>query len=85
MQHIETKYIGASNTKPSRIRAKATCGKSVLISYPHDATNDAHAHAMAADKLRVQLGWGAMFEAGTTKRGLIFVFPPKGNEVWIGR
>lgn len=85
MQYIETKYIGASNTKPGRIRAKASGGMSVLISYPHDATNETHAHAIAADTLRVKCGWGEMFEAGATKRGLIFVFPPKGNEVWIGR
>ena len=48
-QAIETKYIGASNTKPSRIKAECW-GGSVTISYPHELDTD-KAHAAAAQAL----------------------------------
>lgn len=84
MQTIETFYIGPTNTKPGRIRAKASGGGSVTISYPHDATTTGAAHALAADKLRQKYGWDRMYLAGSTQRGYVFAFPPTENSLWLG-
>jgi hypothetical protein len=49
MQSIQTKYLPATATKPSRI--KATCDRgSITIGYPHDLSGDA-VHVAAADAL----------------------------------
>lgn len=49
MQAIITKYLPATNTKPSRI--KATCARgSVTQSYPHEFSGDA-CHAYVANML----------------------------------
>lgn len=49
MQAIQSKYIPATNTKGSRI--KATCERgSITVSYPDDLSGDA-CHVFAVDKL----------------------------------
>ena len=49
MQAIETKYLPATNTRGSRI--KATCERgSITIPYPHELSGDA-CHIAAADTL----------------------------------
>lgn len=49
MQAIKTKYLPATNTKPSRI--KATCERgSIIISYPHELSGD-EVHIAAKDAL----------------------------------
>lgn len=49
MQAIITKYLPATNTKPSRI--KATCARgSITRSYPHDFSGDS-CHAFVANLL----------------------------------
>lgn len=57
MQPISTKYHGPTNTKPSRIVARAA-GQSVTMS-PQDSTKMHHEdiHAAAAKALAVKLGW----------------------------
>ncbi len=47
MQAIITKYLPATNTKSSRV--KATCARgSLVVSYPHDLSGDAiHDYAAA--------------------------------------
>lgn len=55
MQAIETKYIGATNHKPSRIKATCTAG-SVTVSYDHSLNIDGN-HKAAAAELREKLGW----------------------------
>lgn len=48
MQAIVTRYVPATNTKPSRIKASCVRG-SVLTSYPHELSGDAvHEYAAAA-------------------------------------
>lgn len=48
-QAIETRYLGPTNTKPSRIKAECW-GGSVTISYPHELNPD-EAHRAAAQAL----------------------------------
>lgn len=57
MQPITTKYHGPTNTRPSRIIARAG-GQSVTMS-PDDSTRMLHEdiHAAAAKALAVKLGW----------------------------
>ena len=55
MQAIQTKYLGATNTKGSRIKATAAAG-SIVISYPHELSGQA-VHRAAAEQLVKKLGW----------------------------
>lgn len=84
MQTIETRYIGPTNTRGSRIKAKASGGESVTIPLDYGMTTY-HAHAKAADALRVKLGWDAMFMAEAKGTGYVFAFPPEPQASWIGR
>lgn len=59
MQAIQTKFIPASNTRGSRIKAWCEAG-SLTIGYPHEH-NEENAHLEAANALKVKLGWTAPF------------------------
>ncbi len=61
MKAIETKYIPASNTRGSRIKAYAEGVKPLTISYPHEARN---AHAVAAVALCKRMGWTGTLVSG---------------------
>lgn len=62
MQAIVTKYIAATNTRPSRIKATCAAG-SVTISYPHELTGQA-VHRQAAQALCKKLGWDCKLLGG---------------------
>lgn len=49
MQAIRTKYLPATNRRPSRIKAECKRG-SVIIDYPHELSGDA-VHRLAVHKL----------------------------------
>jgi hypothetical protein len=75
MQAITTKYISATNTKGSRIKATCEAG-SITISYPHELSGQ-DVHAAAAMALVRELGWddyGKSWIAGGTKDGYVFVY-----------
>lgn len=55
MQVIQTKYIGPSDSRGSRIRAWCDFG-SISIPYPHQLSGQA-VYRAAADALVVKLGW----------------------------
>jgi len=55
MQAIQTKFIPASNTKGSRIKAWCEAG-SLMIPYPYEH-NEENAHLAVAKALQVKLGW----------------------------
>jgi hypothetical protein len=77
MQAIITKYLPATNTKGSRI--KATCGAgSTTISYPHELSGQA-VHRAAAEALIVKLRWddreyGGLLGGGLPDGSYCFVF-----------
>jgi hypothetical protein len=50
MQAIYTKYIGATNTKGSRIKAYTHAGLSAYVSYPHEFDGQ-QAHYQAVKEL----------------------------------
>lgn len=55
MQAIVTKYLGATNNRPSRIKATCDAG-SVTVSWNHSLGIDDN-HEAAALALREKLGW----------------------------
>lgn len=73
MKAIVTKYIPASNTKPSRIKAKAEGVPSVTITYSHDGDSS---HREAALALCREHGWGETLISGgmPDQSGEVFVF-----------
>jgi hypothetical protein len=67
MQSITTKYMGATNSRGSRIKATPSGGgKSVSIPYDHGLdTNEKH-HA-AAKALAKKMGWDKPMLAGSSE------------------
>ena len=78
-QAISTKYIGATNSRGSRIAAVTASGIKLTINYPYDLSG-VDCHALAAEKLARKLEWisegdkfESIFAAGGTKTGYVFV------------
>ena len=72
MKAILTKYIGPTNTRPSRIKASDCDGNSVTISYPHELSGEA-AFRKAADALCLKMGWkGPLVVVGSKMTGLFY-------------
>ena len=63
MQAIITKYLGATNTRGSRIRASAERG-SITVSYPYEMSGSA-VHEFAAQKLVEKFAASDLDECGT--------------------
>lgn len=55
MQAIQTKYLGPTNARGSRIKATCAAG-SLTIGYPYELSGQA-VHRKAAEALAVKLGW----------------------------
>jgi hypothetical protein len=71
-QAIETKYLGATNSRGGRIKATAWAD-SVTLSYDHEL-GYAENHRAAADALLVKLGWDGKFAQGGNVKGDGYVF-----------
>lgn len=76
MQAIQTKFLGPTDTKGSRIKATCAAG-SVTIGYPHELSADT-AHWSAAKTLIIKLGWvdveyGNWFQGGLVNGDTVFV------------
>lgn len=79
MQTIETKYIGPSNVRGSRVKATHTGGvKSVTLSWD-DALDSESNHQQAAWCLMNRLDWHGTMAGGESpsKRGMVWVFVDK--------
>ncbi len=77
MQAIQTKYLGPTNTRGSRIKAMCGAG-SVTIGYPHELSGQS-AHRKAAEALAAKLGWvgdryGALLCGQLPDHSHVFVF-----------
>ena len=75
MKAIETKYLPATNTRGSRIKAYAEGVKSFTIPYPHELSGTA-CHAAAALALARRMGWkGTLVSGGKADQsGEVFCF-----------
>lgn len=56
MKAIQTRYLGPTNYRGSRIKATAEGGHSVTIGYPHEY-NTEQAHWQACKALLAKTGW----------------------------
>jgi len=72
-QSIETKFVGHTQTKPSRIIATTSGGKKLVVSTSHLDGTDEENHTFVAETLFKQLGWPGKLVCGTTKKGYVFV------------
>jgi len=72
-QAITTKYIGPSNTRAGRIKAKAWAG-SVTVEWDHALNSDAN-HAAAAEALANKYKWKGTWYGGgmPDQTGNVFV------------
>jgi hypothetical protein len=66
-QAIETRYLGATNTKGGRIKATAWAG-SITIGYNH-ALDTQDNHRAAANALIAKMGWSGTFAQGGNVKG----------------
>lgn len=65
MQSILTKYMPATNTKPSRIKAWTSGGaKTIVRSYQHELSTDDE-HMRVAQELAGIMGWSGEFIEGS--------------------
>ena len=81
MKAIETKYIPASDTKSSRIKATAEGGNSLTVGYPHELSGEA-VHRYAAELLQKKMKWPGRMVGGGTKTGYAFCFVQSDDELW---
>lgn len=77
MQAIETKYLSATNSRGSRIKASCAAG-SVTIPYPHELSGQA-VYRLAAETLVKKLGWnhpnyGKLIGGCLQNNNYVFVF-----------
>lgn len=83
MQAIVTKFIGPTNTRPSRIKALAEAG-SLTVAWDYGLSTDRN-HAAAAKALRDKLGWtGRLIGGGmpqASSHHMAFVFDNALSEV----
>jgi hypothetical protein len=71
-QAIETRYLGPTNFRSARIKARARSG-SVTVPYDY-ALNPEDNHRAAADALRAKYGWEGTFAQGGNAAGDGYVF-----------
>jgi hypothetical protein len=76
MKVITTKYVGPTNTRGSKIIARAEGVASITVPYSYEGDTD-NAHRRAAEKLAAKYNWGPVFKAGT--------LPDGATEVWAFR
>ncbi len=72
LQAIETRYIGPTNHRDSRIIATTASGLKLTRSWKHELNIEAN-HYEAAKELCEKLEWGTIKAGGATKNGYAWV------------
>jgi hypothetical protein len=78
MKAIQTKYIGPTNFRGSRIKASDGDGNYLTISYPYEL-NSTEAHRKAAEMLRDKMKWTGKLIGGGFKNNYYFCF----EDSWV--
>ena len=73
MKAIQTKYLGPTNNRGSRIKAFDCDGNSVTISYDSSKNSDAN-HRTAAVTLAEKMNWKGTISGGYVDKGMVWVF-----------
>ena len=71
-QSIQTKYIGPTNTRGSRVSATSASGHRLTLEWD-DAMNTDDNHKAAAQALARKLDWHGVWACGATPHGCVFV------------
>jgi hypothetical protein len=71
-QSIQTRYIGPTNTRGSRVSATSASGHRIILEWD-DALNTDDNHKAAAAALAHKLDWTGRWHAGATSNGCVFV------------
>lgn len=74
MKAIQTKYLGPTNCRGSRIKATDNDGNKVTIPYPYELHQGEDMHRKAARALCDKMGWKGRLVGGALKNGYAFVF-----------
>ena len=75
MKAIRTKYLGATNTRGSRIKADDYDGNSITIGYDYSLDGE-ELFKKSAVALCSKMGWSEQLIGGGTDTGYVFVFKP---------
>jgi hypothetical protein len=78
---IETRYLGPTNYRPSRIVASTCNGHRIVVSYDHGAPDP---HEVAARALIEQEGWSGVWTKGSTRDGSVWV-RQGGDRIHVAR
>lgn len=73
MKAIETKYLGPTDFRGSRIVASDGDRNRITIPYPHELSGEA-VHRSAAEALQKKMGWKGKLIGGGLRNGYVFVF-----------
>ena len=73
MKAIETRYLGPTDHRGSRIVASDSDGNRVTIGYKSELDSDQN-HKAAAVALCDKMGWKGDLAGGWVKRGMVWVF-----------
>ena len=84
---IQTKYLAATDSKPSRIKAWTSSGFSATISYPHEFSHElCHFEAVKALVSKHSLPWDLTdMRYGGTEKGYVFCFANAIVVDWASR
>lgn len=74
MKAIKTYYLGATEKRPTRIKATDCDGNSVTLSIPHDANDDLTVHFFAAKTLAAKMDWHGTLAGGSLPHCMVWVF-----------
>ena len=85
MQTIETKYMGATNYKGSRIKATHEGNAQTITTGYNHALNLDENHQYAARQLMHKLKWDGEMHGGSTKTGMAWVFVSEDSLVIKGK
>ena len=80
-QAIETKYLGATNHRGSRVKARAAAG-SIMVEWDHSLDVEKN-HIRAAEALMIKFGWKADTLAtgeAANGHGYVHVLVKKGQD-----
>jgi hypothetical protein len=73
MKAIQTKYLGPTNTKGSRIKAYDCDNNAVTVSYDYSLNSEGN-HHKAAIALAEKMGWKGNISGGHVSKGMVWVF-----------
>jgi hypothetical protein len=80
-QSINTRYIGPTNYRGSRVKARSSSGLSITIGWADELDSTAN-HTQAARALAVKLGWSGLWigGAGADGKGYVYVVDDKDKD-----